>query len=153
MQSFLTKLLRALARLGIYPGGTYLQVKSNNDLPLRAESTDAACGLSLKDNGCEYRVKAHSTKWAVVDASTGNEVLVVTEGAPANSLSVDASGNTSLAGNADVASGKVYKVNGTQVVGAQQAHIADADGTLADITTKFNTLLSQLESHGLNASS
>ena len=26
-----------------------------------------------------------------------------------------------------------------------QAHIIDADGNLADITTKFNTLLSQLE--------
>lgn len=30
-----------------------------------------------------------------------------------------------------------------------EAHIIDADGTLADITTKFNTLLSQLESQGL----
>ena len=35
----------------------------------------------------------------------------------------------------------------------QQSHIADADGTLADITTKFNTLLSQLETIGINASS
>jgi hypothetical protein len=35
----------------------------------------------------------------------------------------------------------------------QQAHIADADGTLADITTKFNTLLSQLETYGLLATS
>lgn len=30
-----------------------------------------------------------------------------------------------------------------------QAHIIDADGDLADITTKFNTLLGQLESQGL----
>ena len=30
-----------------------------------------------------------------------------------------------------------------------QAHIIDADGDLADITTKFNSLLSQLESQGL----
>ena len=30
-----------------------------------------------------------------------------------------------------------------------QDHIADADGNLADITTKFNTLLSQLESQDL----
>ena len=29
------------------------------------------------------------------------------------------------------------------------AHIIDADGTLADITTKFNTLLSQLETAGI----
>lgn len=31
----------------------------------------------------------------------------------------------------------------------KQAHIVDADGSLADITTKFNTLLSQLESFGI----
>ncbi len=30
-----------------------------------------------------------------------------------------------------------------------QDHIADADGTIGDITTKFNTLLSQLESQDL----
>lgn len=35
----------------------------------------------------------------------------------------------------------------------QQAHIVDADGSLADITTKFNTLLSQLETMGLLATS
>ena len=53
----------------------------------------------------------------------------------------------------NLASSKVYKVNSTQVLGSQQAHIADADGTLADITTKFNTLLGQLETHGINADS
>jgi len=37
--------------------------------------------------------------------------------------------------------------------GAQQAHIIDADGQLADITTKFNTLLSDLEGYGLLADS
>jgi hypothetical protein len=31
---------------------------------------------------------------------------------------------------------------------AQQAGIADADGTLADITTKFNALLAKLETLG-----
>ena len=35
---------------------------------------------------------------------------------------------------------------------AQQPHIVDADGTLADITTKFNTLLADLEGFGLLAS-
>jgi len=33
----------------------------------------------------------------------------------------------------------------------QQAHVADADGTLADITTKFNTVLGNLENTGLLA--
>ncbi len=36
---------------------------------------------------------------------------------------------------------------------AQQAHIADADGTLADITAKFNTLLADLEGFGFLATS
>ncbi len=35
----------------------------------------------------------------------------------------------------------------------QQPNIVDADGTLADLTTKFNTALSQLETLGLFASS
>ena len=39
--------------------------------------------------------------------------------------------------------------NATPVV--QQAHIVDADGTLADITTKFNNLLLKLETEGLLA--
>ena len=34
-----------------------------------------------------------------------------------------------------------------------QPHIIDADGNLADITTKFNTLLSQLETLGILATS
>ena len=33
----------------------------------------------------------------------------------------------------------------------QQSHVADADGTLADITTKFNTTLAQIEALGLFA--
>jgi len=35
----------------------------------------------------------------------------------------------------------------------RQAHIVDADGSLADITTKFNTLLADLETYGLLATS
>ena len=35
------------------------------------------------------------------------------------------------------------------ILAESQTHIVDADGTLADITTKFNTLLSQLEAVGI----
>lgn len=45
------------------------------------------------------------------------------------------------------AAGMVGLFGVTPVV--RQAHIIDADGTLADITTKFNTLLSYLEAYGL----
>jgi hypothetical protein len=46
-----------------------------------------------------------------------------------------------------------FEVQDIKVVGVQQTHIADADGTIADITTKFNNLLLKLETHGLLASS
>ncbi len=44
---------------------------------------------------------------------------------------------------------KIAFWNATPVV--QPAHIVDADGTLADITTKFNTLLAQMAATGLQA--
>lgn len=49
-----------------------------------------------------------------------------------------------------VASGKVFKVNNTQVVGAQQAAVADATNS-TDVITQLNALLSRLRTHGLIA--
>jgi len=46
---------------------------------------------------------------------------------------------------------KIGFYNATPIV--QQAHIVDADGSLADITSKFNTLLSYIENLGLSAAS
>ena len=45
------------------------------------------------------------------------------------------------------------RINGTKVVDAQLAHVADADGSLASVTSVANTILSRLETHGLLASS
>mgnify|MGYP001588256346 CR=1 FL=1 len=50
-----------------------------------------------------------------------------------------------------VATVTTIKVAAIQVLGAQGAAIADADGTLADITTKFNALLARLRTHGIIA--
>ncbi|MBM3252266.1 MAG: hypothetical protein FJZ11_05780 [Candidatus Omnitrophica bacterium] len=46
----------------------------------------------------------------------------------------------------EVGNSKFAVFGGTTAV--QQSHIVDADGSLADITTKFNTLLASLESYG-----
>lgn len=62
--------------------------------------------------------------------------------APAEKL--DVNGNINVTG--------VYKIDDVQVLGSQGAHIINADGSLADITTKFNTLLSTLETIGILAS-
>jgi hypothetical protein len=43
------------------------------------------------------------------------------------------------------------EVGGTRVIGAQEAAIADADGTLAGDTTTINDILAALRSHGLIA--
>lgn len=52
----------------------------------------------------------------------------------------------------DIANTKVLKVNSVQVVGAQQAHIADAPGdTAANNATTINAILVALETHGLLA--
>jgi hypothetical protein len=56
----------------------------------------------------------------------------------------------------DTASGKVYKVNGTQVVGAQQAHIADPTGGLvvdAEARTAIAAINALCATHGLTAAS
>ena len=62
-------------------------------------------------------------------------------------LSTDATTGTKIGTGATQ---KLGFWNATPV--AQQANIVDADGTLADITTKFNTLLAQLKAEGLLAS-
>jgi len=41
--------------------------------------------------------------------------------------------------------------NSGGAVQARQAHIVDADGTLADVTAKLNTLLADLEGFGFLA--
>ena len=59
-----------------------------------------------------------------------------------------------FAGDVNVASGKVYKVNGTQVVSAQGATIADASGGVvidAEARTALNALLARVRTHGLIA--
>ena len=57
-------------------------------------------------------------------------------------------------GGVNIGSGKVYKIDGTQVVGAQQAAIADhgtTTGTDSDgeARTKINDILAALRAHGL----
>ena len=59
-----------------------------------------------------------------------------------------------FAGDVNVASGKVYKVNGTQVVGAQGVAVADASGGAvidAEARAALNTLLARVRTHGLIA--
>ena len=50
----------------------------------------------------------------------------------------------------NLASGDVYKIANTQVVGAQGAAVADATGA-GDVVAQLNTLLARCRAHGLIA--
>lgn len=88
------------------------------------------------DYGAYWRVSTHTK-------AIGGGVDAVTE-----ALRID-SGQAATFAAAVKITGNVGFFNTTPV--AQESHIIDADGTLADITTKFNTLLFSLETYGLLA--
>jgi hypothetical protein len=62
-----------------------------------------------------------------------------------------ASAVATINGGVNVPTGKVYKVNSVQVVGAQGAAIADATDDPSDISDKLNYLLARVRAHGLIA--
>lgn len=66
-------------------------------------------------------------------------------------LTIDASGDGTFGGHFSLASGKGYRVGGTQVVGAQGAAVADATDAASAIT-QLNALLARCRAHGLIAS-
>ena len=83
------------------------------------------------------------------DDQLGKGVWSVNTGAGlAEALRIDSNLLATLAGALHI-TGDVGFYNTAPV--AQEAHIVDADGTLADITTKFNALLLSLETYGLLA--
>lgn len=79
--------------------------------------------------------------------SASGAVLTLTSNATGKTVLIC---SANLAGSQSIAGGITKPVVLDYV---QQAHIVDADGTLADITTKFNTLLASLETIGLLATS
>jgi len=78
----------------------------------------------------------------ITDAAAHSQILRI---GGADLFSVKVTGNGS--GGVDAASKAFAFFGGTPQV--QQNHIIDADGNLADITTKFNTLLAGLEGYGI----
>jgi hypothetical protein len=83
----------------------------------------------------------------IVSVNDGND-----GSSPTERLRIDRAGLMTVTGTVNMTAGNVLKINAVQVVGAQAANIINADGSLADITTKFNTLLGYLKTHGLLAS-
>lgn len=99
----------------------------------------------------------HNGTDGYIETQEGDIVLDPTGG------TVDVRGTLSLTAEdieTDTTTGTKIGTSASQKLGffgatpvVQQSHIADADGTLADITSQFNTLLSYLETYGLLATS
>lgn len=98
--------------------------------------------------------KGYGTSWV-----TGAQILPLANQnhsatAAGTTLAIKCCANDSITLSTVIAMGDGAKIGflGAAAV-ARQAHIADADGSLADITTKFNTLLGYVETYGLLATS
>lgn len=118
-----------------------------------------------RDGGTDYALRQSASGTTYLNTATGQTVQLRIANAEYVRLGVN---------YLDLRGSTVLKQAGTQVVGAQQAHIADADAAVAaaagdppteaefnalvtaynDLATKFNTLLSKLDAdagHGLLA--
>ena len=92
-------------------------------------------------------IKAHSTQTAnIVEIQNSSGTVQLAFAGNGRDFVLDTTTGTKIG---TATNQKLGFFNATPVV--QQATIVDADGTLADMTTKFNTLLAQLEALGLNA--
>jgi hypothetical protein len=91
------------------------------------------------------RVGSTYNKIKIVPSWTGTTIHVQVD---ENGTEID--GPFTSRDGVNVDSGSVYKVNGTQVVGAQGAAVADATGS-ADVVAQLNALLARCRAHGLIA--
>jgi len=127
-------------------GNAQLRIEGGlTSITLNAD-TDSQSKLNFLENG--------STRWQmgnVTSPSDRFEISTGTLGGGTDVLTIlRSTGDVTIAN--DLSVGANFGVAGVTPK-AQQAHIVDADGTLADITTKFNTLLADLEGFGFLATS
>jgi len=156
---------RNSAVAGYVSGTGYLVYIENEAVGGNGQQLDA--GIYLKatnvstpyafDYGIDLSGATGEVATADIKLSSGGLI-----GGPSGHLTIASGGDITLADETDIilntttgsklgtAAGQKLGFYGSAPV-VQQAHIIDADGTLADITTKFNTLLSQLETYGLLA--
>lgn len=124
----ITGLTAASVGAGTFPAGTFA---------FAAESH-----LSFGNITTAVKIKIGSAGLVFRDSSDAATVFTMADSGPTANLDMD------------TASGKVYKVNGTQVVSARGAAVADASGGAvvdAEARTAINTLLARCRTHGLIA--
>lgn len=128
---------------------------SPDDLPNSTYWILALGGLAYFDGDTERPIiQLSAGSPIVIGENTGPLVLNGSTIQDANFLTIVDSGAAVMGGGAytfDAAN--MYKVNGVQVLAAQQAAIADLAGaaTLAQTIAKVNAILAMLRTHGLIA--
>lgn len=122
-----------------------------DSIQIISASTGQITTLKADDNG-DFTLKSFRSTGASLIFQTSD-----TGGTPQTAFTINSSQNATFAAAVEIDGalnhdGTTAGFYGTTPA-TQPAHIVDADGTLADITTKFNTLLAQIAALGLQASS
>ena len=142
--------------------GTNLRLSSDSNVVIIEDGTTAQeFRVYGTTTGPKYAVLSHDgTNVSVGSNSGGGSVLIKHSGN--TQLTFDGSDITFINGlnmAFNTSAGTKIGTAATQKIGfwnatpvVQPTTIVDADGTLADITTKFNSLLSKMETCGLLAS-
>jgi len=119
-------------------------------------ATEESIGWSLINSASVNTICAYD-KVAWVSRTSGSEtakrtIRTLSGGSFVDALVINPSGDADFVSNVDVASGKVYKVNGTQVVGAQGAMILDVpteeSANAEDNATAINAILARMRATG-----
>lgn len=100
--------------------------------------------LNIAYNAADLQTTIYSTATNGVELRTAGELLLTAS-------QVRTSAELEIDGTLDHDGANAGFFGAAPVV--QPGHIVDADGTLADITTKFNALLAQVAALGLQAAS
>ena len=131
------------------------------DKTITANVGNSAIGIAASSN---FVTNASGTHPSIVGAFISAPTVTDAGASITNLASLYVEGAPSFAGTAtngpysifvdagDVRFDGGFVMGGGTTPQAQQAHIVDADGSLADITTKFNTLLADFEGYGFLAS-
>jgi hypothetical protein len=145
--------------LGITGGGTKFSIGSSGgnkltwdgaNLTLKGD-LEIGSGVRLYNNGVLCGSIALISGNPVFQSSAGNGGYVYCSSGNVVEVGGQLGSGFQFNVSGGYANALHYRVNGTQVVGAQGAAVADASATVASVQAQLNALLARLRTHGLIA--
>lgn len=135
----------------------YLKLKggaASSAVNIAADGTDTNINItydSKGSNGHFFRTNAGAQSQVFIShTASATRYLTLTGSNGGNPTIGTSAGDLAVSTNVNIASGSTLKVNGTSVVGAQGAAVADATDAATAIT-QLNAALARLRAHGLIA--